>query len=70
MIQNDQSNLPHITYKSINKPLDYDPNKEAKNNFFEMLADFRPDTPDFLIDLFKGCLNFKTKLRPTFQAVN
>ena len=52
------------------KPPDYDPNKEAKSNFFDMLADFRRDTPDLLIDLFKTCLNFNTKLRPKFQAVN
>ena len=43
---------------------------ETKNAFKKLLDDFRPDTPPFIIDLFKKCVKQNRDARPNFQKVN
>lgn len=43
---------------------------QAHLAFLEMLNDFDINTPEFIKDLFKGCVNFSKENRLTFMNVN
>ena len=38
--------------------------------FTSMLKDFRPDTPEFIKDLFKDCVKFRKSTRMKFKVVS
>jgi len=40
-----------------------------KKVFNRLLQDFRPDTPEFIKDLFMDCVHFERALRPAFNEV-
>ena len=45
-------------------------NNETQKLFVNMLSDFLNDTPMFIVDLFKRCVDFSKENRSNFKSVS